>query len=256
MQKITFRFNSDCIGTSTTVEIVLPRFPDGKRLVGHQAGKVPCLYLLHGLSDDATIWSRMTHVERLALEKGIAVVMPDGARSFYCNMVAGGRYLDYISQELPRVIEATFPVSSSPEDRYIAGNSMGGYGAMKVALRNEGFYAGVAAFSPVTDLASHESVPRSPTYLGIFGNESVPEGDDLFRLIDKARFPEKLYLGIGDQDFLYEENARFRAALSEKQIPFLYREEKGIGHSWVLWEKELEEALEYFFPEKECTYEN
>ena len=77
-----------------------------------------------------------------------AAVMPDGDRSFYTNLPHGRNYYDYVAKELPKIMETMFPlISSAREDRFIAGNSMGGYGALKIALREDGAFAAAAPLS-------------------------------------------------------------------------------------------------------------
>lgn len=95
----------------------------------------PTLYLLHGLSDDDSIWLRRTSIERYVAQMGIAVVMPQVHRSFYTDMAAGGQYWTFISEELPALARSFFPLSAKREDNFVAGLSMGGYGALKLGLR-------------------------------------------------------------------------------------------------------------------------
>nr|MDD6335604.1 alpha/beta hydrolase-fold protein [bacterium] len=98
-------------------------------------GGWPVLYLLHGSSDDESAWMRWTALERKADKRGLAIVMATGHLSFYLNMRHGGRYFDYFSQELPRVCAQALHVSTDRQHVFVAGNSMGGYGAMMLAMR-------------------------------------------------------------------------------------------------------------------------
>src|SRR5678815_1741952 len=93
----------------------------------------PTLYLLHGLSDDHTIWLRRTSIERYSAARNLAVVMPAGARSFYQDMASGPRYWTFLSEELPALCRQWFPLSDDREDNFAAGLSMGGYGALRLA---------------------------------------------------------------------------------------------------------------------------
>jgi S-formylglutathione hydrolase FrmB len=93
------------------------------------------LYLLHGLSDDDTAWLRRTSIERYVSELGLAVVMPQVHRSFYSDELHGLRYWTFLSDELPQLVDSFFHVSTRREDTFVAGLSMGGYGALKWALR-------------------------------------------------------------------------------------------------------------------------
>ena len=134
------------------------------------------LYLLHGLSDDHTAWLRYTSVERYAAAAGLAVVMPAVNRSFYANERHGGRYWDFISEELPKTVGRFFRVSQDPRDTYVAGLSMGGYGAMKLALSRPDRFAAAATLSGALDLVELVSRPeRVELFERVFG-EKIPDG--------------------------------------------------------------------------------
>ena len=114
-------------------------------------GKAPykTVYLLHGLSDNATCWSRYTSCERYAKANELALIMPDGDRSFYTDMKKGFKYYSYITEELITQCERLFPaLSPKKEDRFIAGLSMGGYGAIKAALAS-GLFQNALRFLPL-----------------------------------------------------------------------------------------------------------
>src|SRR3712207_8083321 len=91
----------------------------------------PTLYLLHGLSDDDTIWLRRTSIERYAAPLGLAVVMPQVHRSFYADQAYGGRYWSFLSEELPGLVASLFRVSDRREGTFVAGPSVGGHGGFK-----------------------------------------------------------------------------------------------------------------------------
>src|SRR5258705_6398585 len=101
-----------------------------------RTGDFTTLYLLHGLSDDDTTWVRRTSLERYVAELGLAVVMPQVQRSFYTDEVFGRPYWAFVSEELPRVARSFFRLSADPAQTFVAGLSMGGYGAFKLALRH------------------------------------------------------------------------------------------------------------------------
>src|SRR3712207_5132006 len=121
-------FFSDSLALSTSMTVLLPqRTTTQIGMTGATGdGPPPVLYLLHGLSDDDTIWLRRTSVERYVTELGLAVVMPQVHRSFYADEVHGGRYWTFLSDELPALVSSWFRVSERREDTFVAGLSMGG----------------------------------------------------------------------------------------------------------------------------------
>ena len=155
MAYIQLHLFSPSLGMQTEVAVIIPQ----KDTVGEIgiAGQAKTeqfkpLYLLHGLSDDHSIWLRRTSIERYATEYGICVVMPFGGRSFYTDQKNGEKYYTYISKELPARMSEFFNVSPKREDRFIAGNSMGGYGSLKIALKNSDTFGTAAGLSSVSNI--------------------------------------------------------------------------------------------------------
>ena len=146
MALLTWNFHSQTLGISASANVVLPQSAVEK------GKKLPVLYLLHGLSDDHTIWQRRTSIERYVEPLGLAVVMPAVNRSFYANMAHGPRYWDFISEELPRLARSFFPLSDKRSDTFVAGLSMGGYGAFKLALSHPDRFAAAASLSGTLDI--------------------------------------------------------------------------------------------------------
>lgn len=109
------------------------------------------LYLLHGLGSNADEWVRFSMIEAYAKIYDLAVIMPDGNRSFYQNMGTGPRYFDWIAYELPSIVHEWLRLPQDREHTFIAGESMGGYGALRIALERPDAFAGCAALSSVTD---------------------------------------------------------------------------------------------------------
>ena len=105
-------------------------------------------YLLHGLQGRYDDFLYYTVLPDLCRDYDCLFVLPDGQRSFYADMAVGGRYFTWLTEELPRAVADLFRVSSAPEDTYILGASMGGYGALKAALTFPERYAACGAFSP------------------------------------------------------------------------------------------------------------
>src|SRR3712207_5671442 len=157
------------------------------------SGDPPVLYLLHGLSDDDTTWLRRTSVERFVAPLGWAVVMPQVHRSFYSDEQLGGQFWTFVSEELPGLVDRFFRVSTAREDTFVAGLSMGGYGALKLALRQPDRFAVAASLSGALDLAALVGRDRDPEapdaamFDRILGpSRAVAPEDDLLALVRAA----------------------------------------------------------------------
>lgn len=244
-------FYSDALGLSSSMTVILPQTAQTQIGMASKAtqAKHKTLYLLHGLSDDHTIWLRRTSIERYVSALGIAVVMPAVNRSFYADMVAGGDYWTFISEELPALARSFFPLSDRREDNFVAGLSMGGYGAFKLALNKPEHFAAAASLSGSLDiLAVDELFPVD--FQRCFGSAeraaSLP--NDLFRAAEQltssgAAMPN-LYQYCGTEDFLYEHNVRFRGHAEALGLPLTYVEGPG-DHSWDYWDPYIKHVLEW-----------
>lgn len=247
-------FFSESLGLSTAMNVILPQATSGQiGMQGRQRKrKHPVLYLLHGLSDDHTIWMRRTSIERYASEKGIAVVMPAAARSFYQDMASGPRYWSFVSEELPRLVPQFFPISTRREDTFVAGLSMGGYGAFRLALACPGRFAAAASLSGVLDLAQRlgDDILSPVEQAGVFGAEAVIKDTaaDLFhlarRLVASGKPVPSLFQYCGKQDFLWEDNQRFRRLASSLKLPVTWRQDEG-NHSWQFWDQQIQQVLNW-----------
>ena len=213
----------------------------------------PTLYLLHGLSEDHTSWQRFTGIERYAEKAGLAVVMPAVHRSFYADGVHGYKYWAFISEELPAVAQALFPLSSSREDTFVAGASMGGYGALKLALTFPERYAAAASLAGVVDLyriLTREGDDHQSDVRIVFENpEHIPGSDnDLLHLSDRvaaSRCPVPLlYLACGTEDPTYRVNVSFRSYLESLGLDVLYEESRG-GHTWDWWDQQIAKVIDW-----------
>ena len=108
---------------------------------------------MHGGGGGFRDWSNYSDVARFA-ESGLVLVMPEGGSSYYTNAVdpAQDRYEDYIVQDLIRDVESRFPVATGRSNRAITGVSMGGFGAVKLALRHPDLFAFVGGMSSAIDV--------------------------------------------------------------------------------------------------------
>jgi putative tributyrin esterase len=207
------------------------------------------LYLLHGLSDDHTIWHRRTRVEWYVRELPLVVVMPDGYKGFYTNIPGGPRYAAYINEELIAFIERTFPVKRTRDARAIGGQSMGGYGALRAAFAYPHLYCSAHSHSGALMHGSKmwkagSEYDRSE----VFGDDPRGSDHDLLKLAANcvsgdATFP-KLLIDCGTGDFLLNDNRDFHARLEAMGVPHTYREFPG-EHNWDYWDQHIRDALEF-----------
>ena len=243
MALLHVNFFSKALGVASSVEVILPETDQGIGVTASGEAALPrVLYLLHGYSDDHTIWQRRTSVERYAASHNLAIIMPAVNHSFYCNEEHGERYWDYVSDELPRIMHRFFRLSDSPEDTFVAGLSMGGYGAMKLALTYPERFGAAASFSGAADIVSM-SKRRSDDWSRIFGRKAVRGTDcDLFHLMKAnadAPCKPRLYVSCGTADFLYGQHQRFVPALRRNGWDVTSYEEPDAVHEWGFWDREI-----------------
>lgn len=250
MALIELKFYSQMLGMQTEAYVVVPqKSTKGEIGVENNSGnkEYKCLYLLHGLSDDHTIWMRRTSIERYATDYGVCIVMPCGAKSFYTDMKYGMKYFSYITEELPGIIGEFLKVSNKREDTYIAGNSMGGYGALKAALKKPETFCAAAGLSSVADIRNGMF---DDVLLSVFGEEiNIPDEEDLFFLAEKTNsspIKPKIFMGVGTEDFLYESNVSLKEKFEKLDYDFTYRESSGI-HNWEFWDEYVRYVLEWMF---------
>jgi len=244
-------FFSEVLELSTSMTVILPQQTTNQiGMTGQaRAGAAPVLYLLHGLSDDDSIWLRRTSIERYVAALGFAVVMPQVNRSFYADEAYGNRYWTFLSEELGALTNDFFNVSQRREDTFVAGLSMGGYGAMKWALRQPERFAAAASLSGALDLAALQNqaqqAERSDLIDRVFGSGPIAGSDnDLLALLDNADATAlpKLYVCCGTEDGLVEGNRKFLQTAANNDIPVTSNLDPG-EHEWGYWDTKIQDVL-------------
>jgi putative tributyrin esterase len=246
-------FFSDVLVTRCSINVILPQ---RKPTDPHDNYRTPfrVLYLLHGHSDDHTAWQRWTSIERYVEGFNLAVIMPAVQNSFYTDMVRGGKFFTFLTEELPAVAHDLFPLSTERADTFVAGLSMGGYGAFKLALTRPDLFSAAASLSGALDICEvvkGHGDPNAYIWLesmrNIFGElEKVPGSPhDLFTLAEKVsqsvRKP-RLFQYCGTDDFLYQDNLRFRDFIRPLGFDYTYTETPG-DHTWVHWDSMIQNVL-------------
>ena len=252
MAFLQVQFFSKALVVASTVWVVMPETDMGIGVKGAEGPKAPpqVLYLLHGYSDDQTIWMRRTSVERYAAEHNLAVVMLAVNHSFYTNEARGERYWDYVAEELPEAMHTFLRLSDKPEDTFVAGLSMGGYGAMKLALTHPERFRCAGSFSGAVNAAA--MTRRRPSALDrIFGTDDVEGTEhDLFHLLKvnaKAPRKPKLYISCGTEDFLWQDHLLFWPAAEKAGWDVTHREIPGYSHEWALWDLEIKAFIDWAY---------
>ena len=143
MALLQMEFRSAALKRTVSLNVILPaeRFQ----------GPYPTLYLLHGLTDNCSGWLSYTRIRLWAEESGLAVVMPSGENSFYMDILVKdgclGDFGEYVGRELVEVTRELFPLSRKREETFLAGLSMGGFGACRNALKYSDTFGKAAILS-------------------------------------------------------------------------------------------------------------
>lgn len=257
MAILQYKISSQALGTKTNVNVILPTpspfemiqrpgenfYSDGK--------KYQVLYLYHGTHGDSWDWLRFSRIESYAQNHRLAVVMPEVQNSSFHNIPNSYRYYDFVSQELPEIINWTFPISRKRENTFVAGLSMGGNGAFKIGMANPERFGAVASLSGGFMLTERIEQDRKCLHAAAFGPDEklIGTNEDAFWLSEQliknnVDYP-KLYLCCGTEDELcYESNRVFRKHLDRIGMEYTYHEQPG-GHDWDFWDSEILRVLDW-----------
>lgn len=238
MSFCTIQWFANSIGKQVQMNVVLP---EGK-------GPFATFYLLHGLSDDYSIWHRRTRIEEYVAGKKLIVVMPDGYRGFYTNNNEGAAYFDYMTKDLVEFVERTFPAKASRNARCVGGLSMGGYGALRMALGRPDLFGSANSHSGALTRGSFAKTnPNEKEFIRVFGKSPAGTDHDLIALARKAkqkRLVPKIRIDCGTDDFLIQQNRDYHAALNKLGIAHEYEEFPG-AHTWEYWDLHVREAISF-----------
>ena len=237
-------FQSVSLGRETHYSILLPKgYANSNR-------RYPVLYLLHGLYGNDRNWIARTDLAHYAESLGLIIVMPDGGDSWYTNSATNPQdnYEDYIAKDIVSEIDAKYRTIPIREDRFVAGLSMGGYAAMKLALKYPQQYSLAAslsgAFDAPTDLdQTDEYRAKLLEVFGPSGSQTRAE-NNVYLLLDNSDATKLPYLflscGTGDQ-FLVA-NRDFVSLLQKRKADYEYHEMPG-AHEWTYWNTHIQDLL-------------
>jgi len=260
MAFIQVNFMSNCLARTVTMNAVVPL--DRLHFTGEgERVKKPLktLYLLHGICGNYTDWISGTRIQAWAEERSLAVIMPSGENRFYVDIAATGEmYGEFIGSELVAFTRELFPLSHERSDTYIAGLSMGGYGALRNGLKYAATFGCIAGLSSalIMDIAKYSDNSSPMPYMRRSYNEAV--FGDLDKLPGSCNDPRalvdsllasgkpvpRLYLCCGTEDFLIENNRDFHKFLAERNVEHVYEEGSGT-HNWAYWDEHILKVLQW-----------
>ena len=247
-----FSISSKALGRGTRISVILPAdqawYRDDPR-------PLKTLILLHGLTGDEDNWLNYTNAARLVREKPLCVIMPDGDNSFYTDSaVMGEKTMTFIGEELPGLFRAMLPLSEKREDTFIAGLSMGGFGAINCALTYPGTFSHAAMYSAalIKDRVLRGDPASGKHYRALFDIKSAKafEGCPVDyealagRLAASGGPKPRIYTTCGTEDSLYPPNEAFAAKLKELGYDVTWESRPG-SHTWDFWEESLKRTLDW-----------
>ncbi|MBR2696077.1 MAG: prolyl oligopeptidase family serine peptidase [Parasporobacterium sp.] len=261
MINLKCEFQSFILATRVEVDVFLPNIvvftdeiKDFKEYYTFQPFKT--LYLLHGAWDSGKQWVENTSALRLAEEANLALVIPSVGNTFYANTLYGVKYEDYFMQEVIGFVQGLFPLSDKREDNFIAGVSMGGYGALKTVFKDTSLFSKAAVMSAVVDISYSARIIRT---IGVETDHTIGKWKelkgseyDLIPMLDalegKYETIPELLLICGTEDYLREINEEFHLLLDQKGVRNTYRDYPGF-HDWKFWDEHLKECIDFFVKE-------
>lgn len=254
MAIMTLSFYSHCLGRTVPMRALMPI--DASNIpMDAPVAPLPSLYLLHGLHGSENDWLTYTRVALWARQKGIAIFCPAGENSFYVDQAEQGlSYLRFVGEELPTFTRRMFPLSHRREETFIAGLSMGGYGALNAALSYPRTFGKAAALSAALrpwERMTEESQDRTlqpGRAKALFGEDTAP-WDTLGLAKRCGGLMPALWMACGDEDPLLPENRAFAQGMAEAGLPLHFEITPG-NHNWDFWDREICRVVDWLM-EKE-----
>lgn len=258
MASIQVNFISQCLMRTVTFNAIIPADKFGAQAQTPQK-PFKTLYLLHGIFGNYTDWIQGTRIQRWAEANNLAVIMPSGENRFYLDdEKSGEKYGEFIGKELVGFTRKIFPLSEKREDTFIAGLSMGGYGAMRNGLKYAENFGSIAtlsaAFVQETSVHADNSAPiftfRRDYLEAVFGDLNEVIGSDkdpkalVRQLIQEKREVPKIYMCCGTEDSLIHANRDMRDYLQANQVDVTYVEGPGV-HDWDFWDTYILKVLQW-----------
>lgn len=239
------QFSSSLLGKGMPYSVVLPR---GYRLITSRRARYPVLYLLHGWREHYNSWIKQTALLQYASDYQVIIITPEGDNGWYTDSstITTDQYETYFLYELIPDVDSRYRTIQDRRGRSVAGNSMGGYGALKFGLKHPEVFTFAASMSGALDANTRND---DQSIKEIFGEPESPtrKANDLQRLV--REFPRQresllpyFYLDCGTDDPWLKANRDFVDVLLDRKVVHEYRQLPG-GHIWAYWDREVQEVL-------------
>jgi putative tributyrin esterase len=256
-------FFSKALNMNTAMKVIVPQRQNNSVGISSATKAETCkiLYLLHGMTDDHTIWLRRSNIERYVADKNMIVVMPNVHLSWYTDTQYGLHYWQFISEELPQICHEFFPyISPKRTDHLVAGLSMGGYGAIKLAMKRSDYFAYGASLSGTLNVINElknngqQSLSGQPLsaqekryWQGIFDNFTQVEAENIFSLLAEniGKEATNYFACCGYQDFLYDHTVAFETECYNRKYQLTTDYSDG-NHEWSYWDKQICKVLDWY----------
>ena len=232
--------NQNVLRKMTSAVVILPE--------NAGPGPFPVWYLLHGLSDDHTAWTRRTNLERHVEGLPLIVVMPDGGRGFYTDSATepADAFETFLMHDLIGFVDRNFQTRADRSGRVVAGLSMGGYGAIKLALKFPETFCAAASHSGALWRPDLLEAYEGSELQRVFGDQPGGGPNDVYALAERmvrSHLPA-LRFDCGTEDYLLPQNRLFHQHLEALRIVHQYVEHPGF-HDWAYWDAHVGETVRF-----------
>ena len=255
MINIDCNFESRVLNSRTELKVILPQKIDYMNVTDdfeefYRFENIKTLLLLHGAWDDGKSWINNTCLPRYADENNIAVILPSIGNNFYIKKRTGEDYFRLVTEEILGFARSMFPLSKRREDTFVGGNSMGGYGAMKMAFERPDLFSKAFSLSGALDIQESARLLKGIglNMDSLFENVRKLNGtkEDLMAIMEETKMSGKeipdIYQAVGEKDYMYKGNLKFKDRAKELGIKIKYEESTG-EHDWKFWNEYIEKAI-------------
>ncbi len=267
MANFNITYFSPCLRFNTSLKVFVPT-PSvdevmSKRTINyfHRDVKYPVLYLLNDVYSDSSDWLNFTNIMRYAQEKHIVVVLPSVGNSFYQDMYKGSRYKTYLSEELPKFIERYFPVSKEKQNTFIGGVSVGGYGALNIALNRPEKFGKVFSIAGLLDLDDNSinkiyknQIDLESLFENFKNNKHYNKNfTNQINISVKEFLNQKpnIFLSCKKNSSLYQMHLEYLDKLKQNNFETVFEENKEELDNWSFCDKSIEKALNWIASDEE-----